>query len=96
MSRFVRIVVVEPIEWDRGNLIGEVISEFANDKVKIRVTQSIKGRTFSSDVMILTPLINNETFRPLHQYYTVMARGSIVNEHNNEQQYVLTGTVTYD
>jgi len=92
----VRIIVLEPSEWNQGNLFGEILSDRGGNRLKIKLTQSIKGRMFSSDILILSPLIKNETFKPLHQYYAVGVNGSIVNEQTNEQELVITGHVTYD
>lgn len=92
----VRIIVLEPSEWNQGNLFGEILSDRGGDHLKIKLTQSINGRVFSSNILVLTPLIKNETFKPLQQYYEVEVNGSIVNEQTNEQELVITGHVTYD
>ena len=92
----IRIIVLEPREWNQGNLFGEIMSERGGDKLKVRLTRSIKGRTFSSDILMLIPSIENETFKPLQQYYSVRVNGSIINEHTNEQEFVISGNVTYD
>ncbi|WP_255695575.1 hypothetical protein [Pedobacter sp. MC2016-14] len=44
----------------------------------------------------MEPSIENETFKPLQQYYSVSVNGSIINEQANEQEFVITGNVTYD
>lgn len=92
----VRIIVLEPSDWNQANLFGEILSDRGGDKLKIKLTQSIEGKMFSSDILILTPLIKNETFKPLQQYYSVSINGSIINEQTNEQEFVITGNVTYD
>lgn len=96
MSKPVRIVVTEPIEWNASNLFGEIISERDGNTLKVRLTRSITGRKFSSDILMLTPSIENETFKPLHKYYTVSVNGSIFDEQTNEQECVFTGNITYD
>lgn len=96
MSRPVRIVVIEPIEWNAGNLFGEIISERDGNKLKVRLTRRIKGKTFSNNILMLMPSIESETFKPLQQYYSVGVNGSIINEQTNEQVFVITGNVTYD
>lgn len=92
----VRIIVLEPSEWNQGNLFGEIVSERGGDKLKVRLTRRIKGRTFSSNILMLTPSMKNETFKPLQQYYSVGVNGSIINEHTNEEEFVISGNVTYD
>jgi len=57
---------------------GEILSDRGGDKLKIKLTQSIKGKMFSSDILILTPHIKNETFKLLQQYYSVSINGSII------------------
>ncbi|MCX2430379.1 hypothetical protein [Pedobacter sp. GR22-10] len=96
MSRPVKIVVIEPVEWNAGNLFGEIISERDGNKLKVRLTRRIKGKRFFSDILMLTPSIENETFKPLHQYYTVRVNGSIFDEQTNEQECVFTSNITYD
>ena len=92
----VRIVVAEPFEWTYGNLFGEILSERNGDKLKVRLTQQIKGKSFSSDILLLTPRIKDETFKPLQQYYSVTVNGSLINEDTNEQEFICIGNVTYD
>jgi hypothetical protein len=96
MSRPVRIVVIEPIEWNAGNLFGEIVSERDGYKVEVRLTRRIKGKTFSNNILMLMASIESETFKPLQQYYSVGVNGSIINEQTNEQVFVITGNVTYD
>ncbi len=92
----VRIVVAEPFEWTHGNLFGEILTERNGDKLKIKLTQQIKGKTFSSDILLLTPRFKNETFKLLQQYYSVTVNGSLINEETNEQDFIIIGNVTYD
>jgi len=92
----VRIVVSEPFEWTYGNLFGEILSERNGDKLKVRLTQQIKGKSFSSDILLLTPRFKDETFKPLQQYYSVTVNGSLINEQTNEQDFIFVGDVTYD
>jgi len=92
----VRIVVAEPFEWTYGNLFGEILTERNGDKLKIKLTQQIKGKTFSSDILLLTPRFKNETFKLLQQYYSVTVNGSLINEETNEQDFIIIGNVTYD
>lgn len=92
----VRIVVAEPFEWTYGNLFGEIISERNDDKLKVRLTQKIMGKSFSSDIMLLTPRFKDETFKPLQQYYSVTINGALVNGETNEQDFIIIGNVIYD
>ena len=97
MSRpTVRIIVAEPFKWTYGNLFGETIFERDGDKLKVRLTQKSKGKSFSSDIMLLTPRFKDETFKPLQQYYSVTINGALVNEETNEQDFIIIGNVTYD
>lgn len=97
MSRLtVRIIVAEPFEWAYGNLFGEIISERNGDKLTIRLTEKIKGKSFLSDILVLTPRFKNETFKPLQQYYSVTINGALVNEETNEQDFIIIGSVAYD
>ena len=92
----VRIVVAEPFEWNYGNLFGEILSDRNGDKLKVRLTQQIKGKSFSSNILLLTPRYKDETFKPLQQYYSVTINGSLINEETDEQDFIIVGNVTYD
>lgn len=97
MSRpTVRIIVAEPFEWTYGNLFGEIISERDGDKLKVRLTQKINGKSFSSDILLLTPRYKDETFKPLQQYYSVTINGALGSKQTNEQDFIIIGNVTYD
>ncbi|MEZ4800272.1 MAG: hypothetical protein R2809_10965 [Flavobacteriales bacterium] len=97
MSRpTVRNIVAEPSEWTYGNLFGEIKSERNGDKFKVRLTPLKIGKSFSSNILVLTPRIKDETFKPLQQYYSVTINGSLVNEETNEQEFIVIGNVTYD
>lgn len=97
MSRpTVRIIVAEPFEWPYGNLFGEIISERDGDKLKVRVTQKIKGKSFSSDILLLTPRHQDQTFKLLQQHYSVTINGALINEETGEQEFIIIGNVTYD
>ncbi|PKP17309.1 MAG: hypothetical protein CVU05_15755 [Bacteroidetes bacterium HGW-Bacteroidetes-21] len=92
----VRIVVAEPFEWSYGNLFGEILSERNGDNLKVRLTQQINGKSFSSDIILLTPRFKDETFKPLQKKYSVTVNGSLINEETNEQEFIIVGNVTYD
>jgi len=92
----VRIVVAEPFEWTYGNLFGEILSERNGDKLKVRLTQQINGKSFISDILLLTPRFKDDTFEPLQQYYSVTVNGSLIDEETNEQEFIIVGNVTYD
>ena len=92
----VRIVVAEPFEWTYGNLFGEILSERNGDKLKVRLTQQINGKSFISDILLLTPRFKDDTFEPLQQYYSVTVNGSLIDEETNEQEFIIVGSVTYD
>ena len=92
----IRIVVAEPFEWAYGNLFGEILYEQNGNKLKVRLTQQIKGKSFSSDILLLTPRFKDETFKALQQYYSVTINGTLINEETNEQDFIIVGNVTYD
>ncbi|MHA4896232.1 hypothetical protein ACXZ1K_15880 [Pedobacter sp. PWIIR3] len=96
MKSFVRIVVSEPTDWKGGNLFGEIVSERDDSKLKVRLSQTLKGCKFSSNTLILTPRFEKETFKSLQQHYAVKINGSIINEQTNEQEHLISGIVTYD
>lgn len=92
----IRIVVSEPFEWTYGNLFGEILSERDGDKLKVRLTHKIKGKSFSSDILLLTSSLMNDTFKRLQQDYSVTVNGSIINEVTNDQDFIIIGNVNYD
>ncbi|GAB3013901.1 hypothetical protein GCM10027051_16460 [Niabella terrae] len=92
----VRIVVAEPFEWTYGNLFGEILSERNGTNLKIKLTQQINGKSFSSDILLLTPRFEKDSFKSLQQYYSITVNGSLLNEKTNEQNFIIIGNVTYD
>lgn len=66
-GQIVRIVVAEPFEWDHGNLFGTIFSDRGGIKLKIKLTKTIKGKLFSSDIIELRPRFKDESFKPLTQ-----------------------------
>lgn len=92
----IRIVVSEPFEWKYGNLFGIILSERNGDKLKVKLNQTIQGKSFSSNILLLTPRIKNETFKQLKQYNSVTVNGALINEETNELDFIIIGNVTYD
>jgi hypothetical protein len=92
----VRIVVVEPFEWNYGNLFGTIVKERDGNKLLVRLTKEIKGNKFSSNIIELTPRFSDETFKPLRQYYSVSIIGSLISEQTKEKDFIIIGHVTYD
>ena len=92
----VRIVVAEPFEWDYGNLFGTILSDRGGQKLKIKLTKTIKGKTFSSDIIELTPRFKDETFKPLTQNYSVIINGRLVKENSEDFDFTIIGNVTID
>lgn len=94
-KRTVRIIVSEPWDWTE-NLFGEILSERDNNKIIVKLTKKIKGKSFSSDILLLTPRYYGETFKPLHRCSSVTVNGMLINEETNEQDFIIAGSVTYD
>ena len=92
----VRIVVAEPFEWDYGNLFGTILSDRGGQKLKIKLTKTIKGKTFSSDIIELTPRFKDETFKPLTQNYSVTINGGLIKENSDNFDFIIIGNVTID
>lgn len=91
----VRIIVNEPWNWE-GNLFGTILSDRGGDKLLVKLTKPIKGSKLTSDLIELKPRYEKETFKPLGQYYSVTVGGALVDEKNDEFDYIITGNVTLD
>lgn len=91
----VRIIVSEPRNWE-GNLFGTILSDRGGDKLLVKLTKPIKGNKLTSDLIELKPINEMETFKPLGQYYSVTVGGALVDEKNEEFDYIIIGSVTLD
>jgi len=91
----IRIIVSEPFEWKYGNLFGTVVKQTGN-KLLVRLSEFIRGNSFSSDLMELEPRYEGDSFKPLGQHYSVTVGGALIHPQTNEADYVLIGTVTLD
>lgn len=91
----VRIIVSEPSDWDK-NLFGTILSDRGGDKMIVELTNTIKGKVLTSNLMKLQPRYENETFKPLSQFYSVTVNGALVNESSTEFEFLIIGTVALD
>lgn len=91
----VRIIVSEPWDWE-GNLFGTILSDRGGNKLLVRLTKTLKGKKFTSDLIELRPRYEKETFKPLSQYYFVTVGGGLVKEDSDEFDYIIIGSVTID
>lgn len=91
----VRIIVSEPWDWDK-NLFGTILSDRGGDKMLVELTNTIKGKVLTSNLMKLQPRYENETFKSLSQFYSVTVNGALVNESSTEFEFIIIGTVTLD
>ncbi|TKC57693.1 hypothetical protein FBD94_20690 [Pedobacter hiemivivus] len=86
-GRTVRIIVHEPSDWDKGNLFGTVISDRGGKKLLVEVGKYL---------LQLVPRNENETFKPLMQYYSVMVDGVFLDEDGTVMDGGIYGSVTID
>ncbi len=95
-GKTVRIIVNEPFEWRHGNLFGTIEDDRGGKRLKVRLTNKIKGKKMTSDLIELKPRYENETFKPLLQNYSVTVGGALINDDSEDFDYILIGTVTID
>lgn len=91
----IRITVSEPFGWNHGNLFGQVVKQQGNTLL-VKLSKTIAGNRFSSNLLQLQPRYQGETFKPLLQYYSITAGGTLVHPETNETDYILIGSVTMD
>jgi len=91
----VRIIVNEPWDWE-GNLFGTILSDRGGKKLLVELTKPITGKTFTSNLIELTPRYEKETFKPLTQNYSVTVGGALVTKNKDEFDYIIIGSVTID
>ena len=91
----VRIIVNEPWDWE-GNLFGTILSDRGGDKLLVKLTKPIKGNKLTSDLLELKPRYEKEKFKQLGQFYPVTISGALINEENDEFDYIIIGSVTLD
>ena len=92
----VRIIIHKPETWDKGNLFGTIISDRGGKRLLLKLTYQIIGKKITSDILELHLLTENETFKPLEQYYSVMVNGNIKASENETTEFLFYGSVTID
>lgn len=95
-GKTVRIIVHEPENWDKNNLFGTIILDRGGKKLLLQLTEKIIGKEITSDIIELKPKTENETFRPLEQYYSVMVNGSLKCTESENKEHIIYGSVTID
>jgi hypothetical protein len=92
----VRIIVHEPTTWDKGNLFGTIIYDRGGNKLIVKLSKKIIGNELTSDLIELSPHQQDDTFKPLTQYYSVMVDGSIIDENREVREPLIYGSITFD
>lgn len=95
-GKTVRIIVSEPFEWNYGNLFGTIEDDRGGNTLKVRLTNKIKGKKLTSDLIELKPRYEKESFKPLLQNYSVNVGGALIEENSEKFDYIIMGTVTVD
>jgi len=95
-GKTVRIIVHEPENWDKNNLFGTIISDRGGKKLLLQLTDKIVGKEITSDIIVLTPKTENETFKLLEQYYSIMVNGNLKCIESDDEEYIIYGSVTID
>ena len=91
----VRIVVHEPENWKDENIFGRIIFERNGNRIIVKMVKPIKGKSIESNLIELEPQNENETFKGLHQYYSVMVKGNLIDENKNISEYIISGSITF-
>ena len=95
-GKTVRIIVHEPENWDKNNLFGTIISDRGGKKLLLQLTEKIVGKEITSDILELKPKAENETFRLLEKYYSIMINGSLKCTENENEEHIINGSITID
>ena len=92
----VRIIVHEPTNWDKGNLFGTIIFDRGGNKLIVKLSKKIIGNKLTSDLIELSPRQQDDTFKPLTQYYSVMVDGSLIDDNREVREPLIYGSITID
>lgn len=95
-GKTVRIIVHKPENWDKNNLFGTIISDRDGKKLLLQLTKKIVGNEITSDILELKPKAENETFRLLEKYYSVMINGSLKCTESENEEHIIYGSITID
>lgn len=95
-GKTVRIIVHKPENWGKNNLFGTIILYGGGKKLLVQLTEKIFGKEITSDIIELMPKIENETFGPLEQYYSVMVNGNLKCIKSDHVEHIIYGSVTID
>jgi hypothetical protein len=95
-GKTVRIIVSEPFDWNFGNLFGTIEDYRSGKMLKVRLTNEIRGVKLTSDLIVLKPRYEKETFKRLLQNYSVTVGAALTKDDSEDFDYLLIGAVTID
>jgi hypothetical protein len=78
------------------NLFGRITDDRGGDKLTVKLSTEITGQSVTSDLLLLKPQENSETFIPLTQNYSVMVNGGLIDRNTGAYEDFMTGSITID
>jgi hypothetical protein len=91
-----RIIVHEPENWDKNNLVSTIISDRGGKKLLLQLSEKIVGKEITSDILELKPKVENETLRLLEKFYSVMINGNLKCTVSENEEHIIYGSITID
>ncbi len=92
----VRIIVHEPVNWNKGNLFGTILSDRGGQQITLQLLDKVIGKEITSDILEIQTMTEKETFKPLRQNYSVMVNGSLKCNETEKSEHIIYGSVTID
>ena len=93
-KKTVRIIAHKTENCNKNNLFGTINSDWGEKKIILQLTEIKFSKEINSDIIELIPQIENETFRPLEQYYSVMANESLKCTESENNEHKIYGNLT--
>jgi hypothetical protein len=91
-----RIIINEPKERIGINLIGTILSDRGGKTLLVRLTTTLAGTKFQSNLLKLIPIDPKAKFKVLGQLYGQFVTGHLVHEQDGETELIFSGVVALD
>ncbi len=86
----VKITISEPWDWEE-NIIGVVLSDREKNTLLVKLSNPIKGKEITSDLMELRLRHEKTSFESLSQHSDIAINGALIKDNNFD--FIIIGSV---
>src|SRR5436190_2915264 len=87
----IEIVVIEPFEWEYGNITGVISSTKNDNRLVVKLSKRIERDKLENGLIELKPRYQGETFNNLLIGESIMVAGALITENSKEFEYLFIG-----